>query len=759
MANIDKRDFYWNWKLAWAPNNLYYDLINVDLVHPPYATTNRNSSYFLKTRPGYIKSDTWKWVSSWYDVTDVKIIWDDKCSKEWWYAYALWKDWRNKRIYRARIDDWCMWEFDDVTSWVTQSWCWDWKLFTTNYVKWEHKNPEDVLQTTEYKKPSLGTWIQINKYELWRTTWLFSDDNIEMWWGVDKWFKDIDVWDYILVYQTNWWENDWFAWQVRYVTQFDKNWRIIVNAPWSWFEVITANEYEDIKQEWGEKTKSKWWVHYKVFKQWWEVIWYSDRKDIYIIPDDGKDISIKIYDWEWNTEDPADTYILWVADANDKVFVLTQNWYIHYSHSVGYDKFFVDRDMFAWVDKTSIVAYRDMVLAFGRRHIAVWVPDEQNNYWTIYNQSTSIGLRSRYSFAEYNWDLLFVSNDKRLLSLQVWGNVWRYALSQQDVWGLLNSKLSTLVDTDEVFVWNDNNNLKVFVQTRSTPYESSDKKTAQLIWKANADTHIYKYNTQFSVWTEDHVWFLLQWEKQWVVFWHDGLYIRRYSNREWWHNYDYDWKYQPFSSLVSAYLIENEDNWLSGSSNTQPSLFELAKLNRLVTTLWPWAYWDSEIKITYYKRWIWVEYSFPIYSESDSNKWIDLITKAYEFKSYSLENKCLLDIIDDSQTKYKIVDWKSNLHYHTEVQNRPRCDSYKEFLIQDHNVSVNNEMYELAPTMPLVTKLGEEMDYSTQIKLELIWNQDIICFWWWLAEMFVAPFWATWSDWEYELSAISDCSN
>jgi hypothetical protein len=50
MAQQDKTDWYWNGELAGAVNNLYYDLINVDVCHVPYATNHRNSSFFLKTR-------------------------------------------------------------------------------------------------------------------------------------------------------------------------------------------------------------------------------------------------------------------------------------------------------------------------------------------------------------------------------------------------------------------------------------------------------------------------------------------------------------------------------------------------------------------------------------------------------------------------------------------------------------------------------------------------------------------------------------
>ena len=86
MAQQDKTDWYRNGVLAGAVNNLYYDFINVDVVHTPYATHNRNSSFFLQTRRNYTPSFKWsKYPTTTHrerDVTDVKYIRDSTCSKE-----------------------------------------------------------------------------------------------------------------------------------------------------------------------------------------------------------------------------------------------------------------------------------------------------------------------------------------------------------------------------------------------------------------------------------------------------------------------------------------------------------------------------------------------------------------------------------------------------------------------------------------------------------------------------------------------------
>ena len=773
MAQQDKTDWYWNGMLAGAVNNLYYDLINVDVCHVPYATNHRNSSFFLKTRLPYWVSDSWlNWTdTNWREVTDIKIIRDDTCEKEKWNVYVLWKKWTKKAIFGASLTNWCVWTFfncsENCQSWSSdfydlcpdmqwEEWCGDWKLFSTNYVKWMRRDWDDLIKATWDEPlvyPWVYTWIQMNKYNLWTTIWLFSDEYVESRQWEFKW-KITQPWNYLLVYAS--WDDDesGFAWQVRMITGTENSWwvtRITVDSPRLGFKVLDSSNF----QEWEEKIQKWYRVSYAVFEDWWEIIWFTDSNKIYLLPNQGECSAINIYKQKGN----VDTNIIWVADANDKIFILTDNWYIHYSkEGIWYNKFFIDDDMFAWVDKSSITAYRDMVLAFWKKHIAIWVPDEQNRFWTMYNQSTSIWLWSRYSYAEYEWDLIFVSNDKRLLALTV-NSTWRYWLTFDDVWDRLNSKLSALIPWDEVFVWSDNNNLRVFVNTKPIPYIKdpshfrADINTSD--W--NTMTHIYKFDTLFKVWTEDHIkWNLIKWASEGIYYWDKGIYIRQDWSYDYWNN--------DFDTIINAYIIENESDWIWWTGSwlaNRPKLYNLAKLNRLITTLWPWIYSsNSKIKITTYSKWIWYTYEFPV--NWDSNDWVWLITSYYLNEWLSEEERekieCMLSTLQDSQKQYQPNCPNSNVMRQYIRQDRPRCDSYTEMITESHWVCINDKIYELAPTMPLTTNLWENQPYATQIKLELIWwKGDIICFGWWLAEMFIVPLFTTWPDWEYQLQPMSDC--
>ena len=75
MASLEWTQLWWNWKLNSSADLLYYDKINVDVVHPPYAKRDRNSSYFFKTRKWY-KAD--EYITDWL-----------YSKNNWWRSYLL----------------------------------------------------------------------------------------------------------------------------------------------------------------------------------------------------------------------------------------------------------------------------------------------------------------------------------------------------------------------------------------------------------------------------------------------------------------------------------------------------------------------------------------------------------------------------------------------------------------------------------------------------------------------------------------------
>ena len=53
-----------------------------------------------------------------------------------------------------------------------------------------------------------------------------------------------------------------------------------------------------------------------------------------------------------------------------------------------------------------------------------------------------------------------------------------------------------MLDSDEAFIADYNNELRVIVQSKPSP----EKKES-----LNSQTHIYKFDSRFKIWTEDHL--------------------------------------------------------------------------------------------------------------------------------------------------------------------------------------------------------------------------------------------------------------
>ena len=796
MANIDKQEFLWNWKLKWDVNKIYTDLINVDVVKPPYSWYPRNTSFFLQTRlwyiaydkiQEYIEDNTSWWLN--FKVTDVEIIRKDNCKSRQWIAWVVVydEDMENVMVLVAPVKEdsqwhpcvqWCFSNlFWEEIFGVDSDRCFDYKIFKTNAPMWELP----ITSTIEWWGWTPVGWangIQENRLEWWVYRWYFTVDNIlESHWEI-HWASWL-IWKYITVTSTlsanlssNWDSSqDWFAWQTRMITWYtnDMQYLVLDNA-WDWFRADEPNP------QWKNCTWS-------IFKEEWETFWLSQWPSIMIA--DIPELYDIAYDYdcdddiEWNITSffPTQWDIISTVESNGRLFSLYKNWWVRYSTVWWRDKFFYDDELYVWEDKFVLCSFKDCVIAFGRNKISVLVPEEfENNiYFRAYEQSATIWLKSRYSFWEHDWNLVFVSNDNRLFTIGILETSGKYMLWFTDIGEeIINSKLWLMYDSDEVFIWDYWNDLKIIVQSKPNPSKPNSN---------NSETHIYKFDSIFKVWTEDHLEnILIGWYKHWVYFWTWWLYIRWLVERDW-SSYDIsnnwrDWIAMDFRiapdlidsisasssyktpnrvvANITAFMTENETNWISyaynWSSTWAPDLFSMIKLNRLAVTLWYWKYSEqTKIKITAYREWIWEVTTIPI---PTTNAWIEMVTGSYLQKPVNpdiLETKrCLLETIGEWQTKY-IQDWEFvERKIEDLVTETPRCDSTKRVNYQDHNIDIDSSIYELAPHKPIVIWwLSDTQHYSSQVKVEVISESwDILNFGWILAELYIAPNFFQWADWE-----------
>ena len=754
MTSLEWQTLWWNWKLNSSADLLYYEKINVDVVHPPYAKRDRNSSFFFKTRRGYVwdlelSSAFYNYSTDannkkYFDITDIQIIWDSNCERENWTVFYMWvsRDKSRKSIMTRRIEDWCLqpqitplnqknlwWEFPQ---WCT---CTDNKFFKTLYAKWEPRTTTVVPWTDDDMWIRGGDWIQINRSEGWAMRWYFSAQEIEdkqrefAWW---RGSNPIQPWDYLVVYGSTNLEWDWFCWQVRTIVDYNKatGW-LVLDSAWSWFK-----DWEEIVK-WGN-------LSYQIFSQWGETLWFTSGKGIDIIT--SVDNSLTMCDfWRptWDAECIIDSCV-----STDRVFVLYNNWWIHFWW-YGRDKFFDSWDaMYVGVDKTDVEIYRSYILAMGKRNISVWMADETWQYYHMYNQSSTIWIKNRWAYWEYNGDFLIVSNDNRLLALKFNAyNNWTgsYMLEFEDIWQYVNPYFKALLPWDECYIGVDNNALRIFINT---------------VWNVewdnkNSRTLILKYDTTFWVWTVDVLkYFIIRWVYEWIYFW-DAVYWRE-GNKDWWvesspSQEESMWKYEV---KISAFLLENEENWMKTTEATA-DLFRLASLQKLIVLLWMGRYDNSntKIKITEYRNWFWYEYQI---NSLDTNTWLDSVWAAYEWQSIQVSDCVLSDISDNSNVlRTTCEEWHK---IQEPISQEIWCEYEHPFQLTDHSVCINDNVYKLAPTMPLTIELWDQEKFNTEIYVELISdNDDVINFGWFMAQLSMAPLWYKWADWEYMIEVESGC--
>ena len=745
MASLEWTQLWWNWKLNSSADLLYYDKINVDVVHPPYAKRDRNSSYFFKTRKWY-KAD--EYITDWlysennwwsYDVVDVEILWEDKCEEENWIIYYMCvsEERDEKIILSRRIVNWVI-DSDIHQIYKNPQYCKcvDEKFFRTSYVKWASR------YIYEWKVQSNWEWwIQINRVEWWAMRGYFTDKSIEEWENKFNWWI-IMPWDYLVIYGSENWSDDWFCWQVRTITWINKiTWELTLDSAWSWFQ-----DWED-EVRWGN-------LSYRIFSEWWEVVWFTSGRWVTIAVDDMDTITLCDF---WRPTNNAECIIASSATP-DRIFLLYDNWWIHFWW-VGRDKFFDSGDaMFCWEDKYNIECYRDFILAMGSKRMAVAVADSTGQYFRMYNQSSTIWLKNKYAYWEYNWDLLICSNDNRLLALKIASNVWQYMLEYEDIWQYVNPFLKAMLKTDRCYIWNDENQLRIFINTLSDVDRD----------ESNTRTLILKYDTIFWVWTCDKIWYsIIRWVTEWMFFW-DNVYTKfgnkdiSYREFDWWIQIEQN----TYNIWISAFLLENEENWQT-QNNRSADLFSLAQLQKLIVLLWTWRYDDSntQLKIIEYRNGYWYEQTIKSLTTND---WLNNIGAAYEWNSIELSECVLSDIKDGSNAiRTSCEEWHliqkpiplwEMIYREPHWNNAVLTYAERDYELADHRVCINDEVYKMAPHMPLVVELWDQENYNSQIYVELVSNSDdVINFGWFLANLSLAPLWHKWADWEYLIEVDTGC--
>lgn len=774
--DINQPQNYWNWALSTWTYNGYSNVVNFDIVAPSY-TFDRNkmrpTSFYYKKRKWYfdvLPED----IAINYKNRDVS---DHIVIKEWacWsevtthYVYLVNRStWRSKIITRN-------WDCDDVNNYHDLCW-WDWldpkecydcicpcwfdKFFITDFVRWTPR----TLSSFWIVYWSL-TWVQENTNN-W-TVWKFYDL-----WVVE--FPNVQIWDWIYVWESPLDEWDAVCWQARQVVSIEYATNavpydvLVLNAPrvWLWstnmnidnalnkvnqartelqvainswdINAITEAQtmldaqlqiYELEKSLWPVTNEQKWinaW--YSVYPERWEVVsymtclWLTTIHSLHRYRDANT--------WEVIEDFVSDrtTACSWF-NSDICVYSVTEfNWRINMLGSSGYNIFWwysydklsfsVDNQNYVWSDKVSQAVFRNFLVSFSDRGMSVIVYDANWNSFA-YPLDSSIGIFSPHAYQVFQNSLYIVWTDKRLYSCDIsswWAWAW-YMLSLTDQSQAIRWELELMQHWDDINLYNDGNKLMIFLNNKTNREDSKNTKTKILIYHRD-------YNRRVS----HHICNFVVNGKSWDYYIWDSLYLPLYNFP---YNKDYDtnrtpnttwdpnpWKF--FTAYIEAYIWENED-W----SNWKLSTFALKAPVRAKITLWKWLYtdWSTKFILDYWSHWRQEQYQIDkvehierIESNNIAAMWWEVLPPECVLKSMS---ECSNVVRECSKSNKK--EWWTYFSRN--------CKEEEDFF-NDNCICVDDKWFALSDIYNVVVKL-DHIKKSELFKIRIVsewW--DLMTFWW-----------------------------
>ena len=486
-VNIQTRE----WTLAGQVNNFYSKIINWETDKPWYATRSRGKHFFLKKRKWYKKvkffqdGDLYAKYNDW-NVTDIQEVNDSTCKTENCKRYFMLENQSKTRFVIVAERCSCTWA-SDFCLLVPQGRerefckceCWHNKFTRTDFARWTVRYINTQLQETG---------IQANEYieTLATTGKIILNTKLTNFWTT-AW---INVWDYLFVNYSSNSSNSGYCWQTRRVIDYKQNtdtgkYEIILDAPWLWLSA----------------TQPEWEVWFRVFSDWGETLVFSACDGLYVLNTKTDTF------WWWICDDditkicdiwlPAswiNNCILSVADVSGKIHVLNSTGYNSYGRN-WLDKFYFSTDQQNYVgkDKFLTVSYRNHLLSFGKNSIYTTVATSDTDNFT-YELSENIGIWSRNARGEFDNTFMFLWTNKRLYTLSVEKDWNGYSLNLQDISEPIRGMLKQIKDNDEVSIYSDSNELKVFIASRKSEWELNPTKTRIII-----------YDKQYKFWHEHHI--------------------------------------------------------------------------------------------------------------------------------------------------------------------------------------------------------------------------------------------------------------
>lgn len=478
MANTKDRLQYADYRLAWNINEKYHDIVNCEIVKPPYSKRLWNSSFFLDKRKWFRRAFLNQCAeclnppeagNPFYDIYPDRNNWGggeftDIINIDW-KNYYMWVNNSHTIMRIYTIDD-----VINITGTWTTSCCFYqvWgdhcinedsytKFIPINYVKWEPRFINDLgdLESSTGIQVNEGTPVDAK----------FRDAAID---GILptsflNTFGRPQVGDYLFAYglsiaNVTIWPNEaaGIPWQVGVITGV--SWaEIDIRDPWVWFAP---------GQELGTGIK------YRIYPEWGEVF-AIDTCD-----------GIKVWTFDPGHLNPGpyggiDPFVPAGINSESSKFVGVNSWRINYLTEDGYlnyggtgQQIFYRTSadtVFVGTDVIAAPTFQQYTLLFTEDKLKVvryTINDDGSVTYDLNNTDLNIGLYNKYSFDLYRSSFYFLGSNKRLYALTISPTTYGTFQTQlEDMSALIKWELDNILDWDDVRIQSSEQDMKIFINS------------------------------------------------------------------------------------------------------------------------------------------------------------------------------------------------------------------------------------------------------------------------------------------------------
>lgn len=687
MITSNSQATIWDARLAWAPNNAYYDIVNWDITNPSYSDRLRPTSFSLRKRKGYRRDNRInEELGSGWTVEDTIVVEDN--GVDWEFIMWVSADRLSYKILTRPVDNCdCLLVAktgtrleNAPTNFVSFDWIkWDRRKTVRETLAsspWQFETDSKIVVDREFNPSGSVLWWT---YLYTESDYYLNYDSPSVTLANSPDIESataIQNWDYVAFINVSW---GTFEWEVRQIV----GWFVgDVSSPSDWdtadYKEIAIKLDSDLIWRTSPTDNTETWVNISVYSDFWESFFFTDWTSYLTrawnqATATGWDcwftIDATFLEYDISTAAPAEIIGSVAFDNNTYEYnsfgtIVALGWY--------YNRFVYEDNVEIWKVGVALVPYREFLMVFGTGFINTVVYNTTTQEVSNYELRDDIWLWSANAHDVFDNSLYVVTSDKRLQAVDVLYDWGQYTVRLNDLSWVIKWELDLLREWDEVNVQADGNQLRVFINTKTSPSSTT-----------NDSTKILVFERDYQFWHKHTIcWERIRWGSAWVYV-GNGLY--EYCWTEDSHNgtsWDSVGEWLDYDSYVSLFVWENEVNglWVTNFAHMQ--------MNYIKVALWYGRYTDGDtrIRVEYYKRW--VRY-YRDYDQFTHIPWVNLMNTKYWGTEPNLD--CYIAQESGSSVVENVwdADWNKETEY-TNADNECICEdatrTYHDFCNNVHEV-------------------------------------------------------------------------